>query len=106
MRSDQLVNKESLDNIPADRIPAALVQLAAAQAQLAARLLAPNNDTNQQEFSSGKLLKVVEAAHRMGCSKDWLYRNSKALSFTVRVGRSLKFSESGLEKWIRSRSGR
>lgn len=54
-----------------------------------------------------RLLDVHQAAEKLGCSTDHLYHNSTNLPFVVRgVGRRLKFSESGIEKWIRSRSGR
>jgi excisionase family DNA binding protein len=99
----------SLKEISAEKIPAVLSQLAAAQSMLAARLL-QNGSSNGTHWESkagaGKLLNVEEAAERTGMSQDWLYRHSSTLPFTVKVGRSLRFSEAGLEKWIRSRSGR
>jgi predicted DNA-binding transcriptional regulator AlpA len=38
--------------------------------------------------------------------RDWLYRQADTLPFTVRIGRSLGFSEQGIEKWLRQRAGR
>jgi excisionase family DNA binding protein len=91
---------------PAD-IPSVLLQLAAAQSMLASRLLQDNNGGHQESATGrGKLLTVEEAAQRTGMSKDWLYRNRSTLPFAVKVGRSVRFSESLLEKWIRSRGGR
>jgi excisionase family DNA binding protein len=99
--------QQNVDAVPVDKIPAVLAQLAAVQSTLAARLLQNGNGTTQDpKASAGKLLTVQEAAERTGMSKDWLYRNSSKLPFVVKVGRSLRFSEAGLEKWIRSRSGR
>jgi len=96
-----------LDELPLQDIPALLVQLAAAQSMLAARLLI-EHDKRQTETTSeaGKLLTVEEAVRRTGMSGDWLYRHSRSLPFTVRVGRFLRFSEAGLDRWVRSRSGR
>jgi predicted DNA-binding transcriptional regulator AlpA len=47
-----------------------------------------------------KLLDAKEAAAKLGHSKIWLYRNSKRLPFSVRMGRSVRFSRKGIEKWI------
>src|SRR5436190_23816489 len=107
MKEDPLLDLEQLKNVPAEKIPAVLAQLAAAQGLLAARLLQNGgNESHHDAGERGKLLDVNEAAKRIGKSADWLYRNSEKLPFTVRVGRSVKFSEAGLEKWIRLRSGR
>jgi len=96
-----------LDEVEPARIPALLAQLAAAQGALAARLLASGgNVAHSNSGHRGKLLDVSQAAEQLGKTADWLYRNKNKLPFTVRVGRSLRFSEAGLEKWIRSRSGR
>ena len=47
-----------------------------------------------------KLLDAKEAAAMLGYSEIWLYRNSKRLPFSVRMGRSIRFSRKGIEKWI------
>ena len=47
-----------------------------------------------------KLLSIAEAAEMLGYSEIWLYRNSKRLPFSVRMGRSIRFSRKGIEKWI------
>ncbi len=51
-----------------------------------------------------RLLTVEEAAEKIKKSKDWLYRNHRDLSATRRIGRSLRFSEKMLNRWIASRS--
>lgn len=101
--ASRFLSPDSLDEIPIERVPAVLMQLAAAQARLAGRLLAA---VDAPVATNGKLLKVAAASERMGCSVDWLYKHVADLPFVVRVGRSLRFSESGIEKWIRARSGR
>lgn len=53
-----------------------------------------------------RLLTVEEAAQKLGRSKDWLYRHAGRLPFTVRDGRLLRFSEQGIERYIRQRQGR
>ena len=52
-----------------------------------------------------RLLSVEEAAKRMGVTTDMLYR-MKNLPFTVKLGRLRRYSETGLNKWIRQRAGR
>ena len=94
-----------LDELPVQKIPAAMIALAAGSQRLAARLLVAGNGAEAKP-DNGKLLTVAEAAERTGMSKVYLYRNADKLQFTVRVGRSLRFSEIGLERWIKARSGR
>jgi predicted DNA-binding transcriptional regulator AlpA len=52
-----------------------------------------------------RLLKVEEASEKLGVKPDWLYRHHKSLPFTVRHGRLLRFSELGIEDYIRRRRG-
>jgi predicted DNA-binding transcriptional regulator AlpA len=52
-----------------------------------------------------RLLNVAEAAVKFGVKPDWLYRHHKNLPFTVRRGRLLRFSELGIEDYIRRRLG-
>jgi predicted DNA-binding transcriptional regulator AlpA len=52
------------------------------------------------------LLDVETAAKRLATTEDWLYRHARQLPFTVRQGRSLRFSSAGIERYIRSRQGR
>lgn len=47
-----------------------------------------------------KLLGADEAAAMLGHSEIWLYRNSRRLPFSVKMGRSVRFSRKGIEKWI------
>lgn len=56
--------------------------------------------------SQDQLLNVKAAAERLGLSPDYLYRNAHRFSFTVRIGRSLRFSSCGIDEFIRQRTGR
>jgi predicted DNA-binding transcriptional regulator AlpA len=51
-----------------------------------------------------RLLPVKEAAEKFGVNADWLYRHHKELPFTVRCGRLLRFSELGMDEFIRGKS--
>ena len=90
--------------VPPSRIPALLSQLSALQGAMAARLIsADRNDTAPAEDT---LLTVDQAAERLGVSKDWLFRRSRSLPFVVRLGRHLRFSSQGIERYLRHRTGR
>jgi predicted DNA-binding transcriptional regulator AlpA len=88
--------------IPVDKIPSLLTQLAAFQTALAVRLM-PNAEETFDE-SPDRLLKVGEAAQRLRTTPDWLYRHWPHLPFTRRLGRSIRFSEKGLELFIQQLS--
>jgi excisionase family DNA binding protein len=94
---------DALDAVPIEQVPALIAGLAAAQGQLAARLLA-RNDAARVADPSDRLLTVEQAAGRIGMSSDWLYRNARRLPFTRRAGRSLRFSEKGVDRWIATRA--
>jgi excisionase family DNA binding protein len=84
-------------------IPSLLCQLGALQGILAARLVVAEP---APIATPDNLLTVQEAATRLGVSADWLYRKSRRLPFTVRMGRHLRFSSSGIDRYIRQREGR
>ena len=55
--------------------------------------------------SGDRLLTVKEAAYKLGCAADTLYRNKRHPA-RVHNGRSVRFSERALETFIRQRRGR
>ena len=52
-----------------------------------------------------RLLNVQEAAQKLGHKPDWIYRHHGEFPFRVRHGRTLRFSELGIEDYIRKRLG-
>jgi predicted DNA-binding transcriptional regulator AlpA len=52
-----------------------------------------------------RLLNVREAAEKLGFKPDWLYHHHGEFPFRVRHGRALRFSELGIEDYIRKRRG-
>jgi excisionase family DNA binding protein len=94
-----------LGDAPIPQLAALLAHLAALQQVVSARLLQDmlRRDESQTQ-ASDRLLTVGEAARRLACSKDWLYRHR--LPFAVRNGRQLRFSADGLERYIQQRAGR
>ena len=90
--------QEWIAGVEAENIPAALVQLAAAQTALAARL--------QQEHRAARVveetwLSIEQASERWGRSPRWFYRNAKRLPFVKRISRKvLLVGEKAMERWI------
>jgi predicted DNA-binding transcriptional regulator AlpA len=54
---------------------------------------------------SDRLLNVSQAAEKLCVKRDWLYRHHSDLPFRVRHGKLLRFSELGIEDYIRKRRG-
>lgn len=96
--TDYLPDPESISKRD---IPDALARLESVKARLLCRLVEPG-DT----FHPDRLLEVKEAAEKLGITEDWLYRKGGRLPFVVRMGRNIRFSEQGIEKYIRQRTGR
>ncbi len=69
-----------------EKIAPIMAQMAAIQLRLAMRLVAESGE--RAEADGDNLLTVEEAAAKLKCSEDWLYRRAKRLSFRVRVGRN------------------
>jgi excisionase family DNA binding protein len=83
--------------IAQQELPRLLGELEEIRATALARLASPTHEPQ----SPDSLLAVDEAAIRLGVSPHYLYRNHRRLPFTRRMGRSLRFSSSGIEQYIR-----
>jgi hypothetical protein len=85
--------------MPRDELPELLGQLRVIEATAMARL-APASTRCAPE-SADRLLDVEEAAGRLNVSQDFLYRNWKRLPFARKYPFGLRFSESGVNSYIR-----
>lgn len=100
--TDILPELDAIDALPVAALPAVLAQTAAVQARIAARMAtampapAPVED---------RLLTVAETAEALQKSETWLYHHAKELPFTRRVGRGLRFSSTGLRKYLDRQKG-
>jgi excisionase family DNA binding protein len=94
---------EQVRELEESEVCEALGELARIEARLKLRLSELMRP--MPKASGDRLLSVQEAAAKLSCKLDFLYRNSKTLPFTVRNGRRLRFSEQGIEKYIRQRTG-
>ena len=94
-------------DLPAEALPALLLQLGAEHHRLAtvetavaARLAAGLHGDEEPD----RLLTVRQAASVLGMSEDWLYRHADRLPFTCRTGRrTVRFSERGLKRYVAAR---
>lgn len=96
---------ERVSSLPVEAVPAMLGDLERLKATLWARLTLPQSN-GQGAPDGDRLLDVEEAARKLSKTKDYLYRHADHYPFTVRDGRSLRFSEAGIEKFIRQKMGR
>src|SRR5437762_3418847 len=99
MRTELLYVLTAAKELPAEELPRLLGELEEIRCTAMARLTAPASAASKLD----ELLDVVEAAFRLGISKDYLYRHHARFPFTRRMGRSLRFSALGIEKYIRQR---
>lgn len=91
-----------VEGLPCGQIPGLLTQLSALQTAMAMRLITGG----QSNETSDTLLTVDEAATRLGVSTDWLYRRTNKLGFVVRVGRRVRFSSQGIDRYVKRQTGR
>jgi predicted DNA-binding transcriptional regulator AlpA len=91
--------EEALADSPMDGLPDALGGLARLSAVTHLRLSQRNAPAPAEE----RLLGVAEAAARLGISSIALYKKADDFPFTVRQGRSLRFSDRRLAAWIRKK---
>jgi predicted DNA-binding transcriptional regulator AlpA len=97
-----IANPESFADIPREKIPALLVQIAAVQSALAALLTDAPLKPKEHPLNSepDALLTAEQAAKLLSVTPHWLYRHWKQLPFSRRLSRkTLRFSESGIRKW-------
>lgn len=99
----------TLDELLRDPIKAAGLPPEAARAMLCGLagllplLIAQSSRGTDRPNAEDRLLSVDEAAAILGKTADWLYRRADALPFVVREGRLLRFSSSGIQKYIQAR---
>lgn len=90
-----------------EAIPEIRGQLARLDSLLLARLLSSNRNGDADRAQEGeRLLNAKEASAKLSLSEDHLYRHAAKFPFTVRLGRRLRFSEAGIDRFIRQRMGR
>jgi predicted DNA-binding transcriptional regulator AlpA len=100
---DQLVHDPAqIAGLPADAVQSLWLEASQLERQLFLRLLAVSASNHTAE--EDRLLDVEEAAAILSKTVDWLYRHARTLPFVVREGRLVRFSNAGIQKYIRMRS--
>jgi predicted DNA-binding transcriptional regulator AlpA len=82
-------------SLPADRLPRLLGDLEEVRTTALARLSTPAAPVQ----ASDELLNVAQAAAKLGCSRDFLYKNE--FPFVRRLGRKRLYSRNGIEEYLR-----
>jgi predicted DNA-binding transcriptional regulator AlpA len=95
MTDQQIIEQAS--TLPASELPRFLGKLEEARMVARSRLLAPAPVADQLEE---KLLDLNEACEILGCKASFLQHRKKSLPFVVQVGRSVRYSRTGILKWI------
>jgi predicted DNA-binding transcriptional regulator AlpA len=96
---DQLIADPSLiDALSPATAKRLWLDLQPAEKQLALRM-----SMVEAHQEADRLLDVEAAAAILSKTPDWLYRRAQTLPFTVREGRLVRFSQQGIQKYIRQR---
>jgi len=101
--ADLLADPARIAALPSEAVPQLFSELMRLQALLVTRLLATSGKQEVSDSEGDRLLDVTEAAKKLGLSRDALYRNH--YPFVVKIGKHRRFSNKGIEKFIRNREG-
>src|SRR5437762_7579921 len=85
--------------LPSEQLPRFLGDLEEIRMTVLARF-APSPPAGA---TADQLLDIDEASRRLGMSKSFVYRNSSKFGFTRHIGRGLRFSRDGIERYIKAR---
>ena len=96
MRAELQNVLKAATELPSEQLPRMQGELEEIRCTAIARLSASTPVQTQEQ------LLDVEAASQAGVSRDYLYRHHAELPFTRRMGKALRFSASGMEKWLRT----
>ena len=106
MRLGELLdNPAAVDSLTIEDTAALRGELARLDSLLLNHLTAAGRSTAESGPDRDHLLDVKEAAVLLRLSADHLYRHASQYPFTVRVGRRLRFSVAGINRYIRQRAG-
>ena len=102
--AELLDNPGKAANLPPETVPSMLGELERLRALLWARLVMRPDGNEAGSLDEDRLLDVNEASGKLGISADALYRND--YPFKVKVGTRIRFSQHGIERYIKQRVGR
>jgi predicted DNA-binding transcriptional regulator AlpA len=85
------------------RIGDSLLGISPAERDEAQRTWKQRNLSPTPEPAADRLLSVKEVAKIIGQKPDWVYAHQRELPRCEMPGRSLRFSEAGLRRWMKRR---
>jgi len=88
---------DAVRTLPHEELPSFLADLEEIRVRAWVRLTSPAPSQHVPD----ELIDANEAGRRLGVSPQFLYRHSKTLPFTRRIGRGLRFSANGIEEFIK-----
>jgi excisionase family DNA binding protein len=96
--------ERNVDAIEHAEIAPLIGRLETLKARLFARLTRPAEAPQPmaEAGSARDLMTVAELAAELQKSEDWVYTHAKKLPFGMKIGRQIRFSRRGLEKWKES----
>jgi len=96
-----LADPARVSELGPEEVAAALEDLAVVRAALVSRLSSVAPSPNGREHED-RLLTPEQAAARLGLTVRQVYRRAHRFPFTTRLGRrTLRFSEAGLNRWLK-----
>lgn len=106
-----VANPSSASDVPIDRIPALVAELASEQSALSAlqgalttRLLVSQATATPHHDASDRLLTADEVAETLGVTRRWVQRRARRLPFARKISEhAIRYSESGLRRWMSNR---
>jgi predicted DNA-binding transcriptional regulator AlpA len=106
-----VANPSSASEVPVERIPALVAELASEQSALSAlqgaltvRLLVSQADAATRPETSDRLMTAEEVATALGVTPRWVQRRARRLPFARRISdHAIRYSESGLRRWMSNR---
>jgi predicted DNA-binding transcriptional regulator AlpA len=105
--NDLVSHPEQAKDLPVHVAADLLAQVASLQPLLLGRLYTGMSLGAKLHYDEDRLLAVGEAADLLGMSEDYLYRHAHRFPFTVRPApRQVRFSKSGIQRYIQQRQGR
>jgi predicted DNA-binding transcriptional regulator AlpA len=105
--NDLVSHPEQAKDLPVHVAADLLAQVASLQPLLLSRLYTGLSFGAKPTQDDDRLLAVGEAAVLLGMTEDYLYRHADRFPFTVRPApRQIRFSKSGIQRYIHQRQGR
>jgi hypothetical protein len=100
-----------VSEIPLDKIPALVAELASEQSALSAlqgalttQLLVSQASAEVRAESTDRLFTAEEVGSTLGVTKRWVQRRARRLPFARRISdHAIRYSECGLKRWMLTR---